>query len=83
MNHFMNALYQNGDGCAVTGYYRDVPFAGKIVNVRCTYGDGLNVYVDLDDAIVIAGHARNALVLDGKELFDGAGAVTKNLHVYF
>lgn len=83
MNHFMNALYQNGDGCAVTGYYRDVPFVGKIANVRCTYGDGLNVYVDLDEPISIAGRDRHALVLDGKELFDGAGAVTKNLHVYF
>jgi len=83
VNHFMNALYQNGDGCAVTGYYRDVPFVGKIANVRCTYGNGLNVYVDLDEPISIAGRDRHALVLDGKELFDGAGAVTKNLHVYF
>lgn len=83
MNSFMNALYQNGKGCAVTGRYRNEPFAGKISNVRCTYGDGLNVYVDLDEPIVIAGHERTALVLDGKELFDGAGPVTENLHVYF
>lgn len=83
MNDFINNLYQNGDGCMVTGYYRDQPFSGRISHTRSTYGGGLNVYVDLDEAIVISGRNRDSLVLDGAELFAGAGVVTRNLHVYF
>lgn len=83
MKSFMNALYQDGEGKTVTGYYRNEPFMGKISDVRCTFGGGLNVYVDLDEAIMIAGHERTALVLDGKELYNGSSTVAQNLHVYF
>jgi len=83
MNSFLNQLYQNGEGCTVTGFYRDQPFEGTISNVRSTYGGGLNVYVELAQPIMIANHERDSLVLDGQELFDGTGPVTRNLHVYF
>lgn len=83
MNLFLNQLYQDGEGRMVTGFYRDQPFEGTIGNVRTTYGGGLNVYVELSQPIMIAGHERDSLVLDGQELFNGAGAVARNLHVYF
>ena len=83
MNSYMNELYQNGNGKQVTGFYRSQPFMGTITNVRSTFGGGLNVYVDLESAITIAGSERDSLVLDGEELFNGTGPVTENLHVYF
>ncbi len=83
MNTFFNNLYQNGEGCTVTGFYREQPFHGKISNVRSTYGGGLNVYVELDHEFTIERHERDSLVLDGEELFNGSGSCTKNLHVYF
>lgn len=88
MKDFMNNLYQNGEGKTVTGRYRGEDFIGTITNVRCCYGGGLNVYVDLEQPIVIAGRERESLVLDGEELANGGGAdlpgrVAENLHVYF
>lgn len=83
MNSFMNALYQDGVGKTVTGEYIGEKFIGTITDVRCTYGGGLNVYVDLETPIVIHRHARNSLVLDGAELFEGSSKVAYNLHVYF
>jgi len=47
MNSFLNALYQDGVSSEISGYYAGQPFLGKISNVRCTYGGGLHVYVDL------------------------------------
>jgi hypothetical protein len=83
MNSFMNALYQDGVGKTVTGNYFGAPFIGTISNVRSSYGNGLNVYVDLESPIVIHGREREALVLDGSELFEGFSPVAENLHVYF
>jgi hypothetical protein len=83
MNDYMNNLYRNGEGCEVTGFYRGVPFMGVINQIRATSGEKLNVYVELDQPISIAGRDRDSLVLDGAELARGSGSVTANLHVYF
>ena len=83
MNSFMNALYQDGTGKTVTGKYLGADFIGTITDVRCTFGNGLNVYVALETPIDIHGRERDGLVLDGAELFEGKSNVAENLHVYF
>lgn len=83
MKDFMNSLYQNGEGKTVTGRYRGEDFLGIISLVRSTYGGGLNVYVELEQPIVISGRERESLVLNGEELANGSGTVASNLHVYF
>ena len=82
-NSFMNALYQDGIGKTVTGWYMGSAFEGVITNVRCTYGNDLNVYVDLTSQIQVGNSSRNSLVLSGSELAEGHSSVTNNLHVYF
>jgi hypothetical protein len=83
MNSFLNALYQDGVGKTVTGEYIGEKFMGTITDVRCTFGGGLNVYVALEDPIVIHNDPRECLVLDGAELAAGSSKVAYNLHVYF
>lgn len=82
MKSFMNALYQDGEGKDVTGVYCNQPFYGQIKSIHCASAGGLNVYVELDDPIVVANDLRTTLVLGGTELFEGNGTLTRNLHVY-
>ena len=85
MNEFINSLYQDGQGKDVTGFYFAQPFMGKIASVRLTYGGGGNVYVDLESPVYLhgaGGTQRDSLVLDGEEIFNGEGDLTRNLHVY-
>jgi len=74
MNSFMNALW-NATGSMVTGFYNDEPFVGDIEDVRTKAGDDLSVVVKTYDG--------ETILLSGSELFEGAGNVTSNLHVYF
>lgn len=74
MNSFMNALW-NATGSMVTGFYNNEPFIGDIENVRTKAGNDLSVTIKTYDG--------ESFVLTGSELFDGAGKVTSNLHVYF
>ena len=82
MKMFMNALYAEGTGKEISGFYLDQPFLGKISNVRCTYGVDLNVYIDLDEAIDIDGDVRDSLVLSGSQIYNGSCCVARNLNVY-
>jgi hypothetical protein len=81
MRLFMNALY-NAVGSTVTGYDGPHPFIGRIVDVRAMAGDDLRVTVELDDP---CGNAPKGdhLLFSGKELYDGGGNLSSNLHVYF
>jgi hypothetical protein len=83
MKLFIENLYQNGVGSQITGYYCDQPFIGTISRVRPTYGGGVNVYLDLEEPILICEDQRNSLVLDGEEIAQGGQNLTENLHVYF
>jgi hypothetical protein len=83
MKLFMNALYADGVGKEISGFYLGNAFLGKIANVRCTYGGGLNVYVDLDEKIDLGGDdVIDTLVIGGAEIYNGGSSVTSNLHVY-
>ena len=83
MNSFFEELWENGEGKAVTGFYFNEPFIGKIRNVRVTYGGGLNVGIDFDEPIVIDGGVRNSAVLGAEEFIPGGEKLGRNLHVYF
>lgn len=74
MNSFMNALW-NATGSMVTGFYKEEPFIGEIVNVRTKAGTDLSVTVATEEG--------ETFVFNGSELFNGAGTCSKNLHVYF
>jgi len=81
MNDYMNALW-NATGSTVTGFDGPHPFIGKISNVRSAAGEDLRVAVTLDEPCGNAA-AGEILLFSGKELFDGYGGFSTNLHVYF
>jgi hypothetical protein len=81
-NTFYNELYQNGEGCSVTGYYCGAPFEGTITMVRSTYGGGLNVYIEIPGGIEVHGGHRDSIVLDAAEMLENSN-LASNIHVYF
>lgn len=81
-NSFIDQLYQNGEGCSVTGRYDGVPFEGVISLVRSTYGGGLNVYIGIPGGIIIRGNQRDSIVVSAEEMLVN-GPLVSNVHVYF
>ena len=71
---FMNRVY-GAIGKEISGYYKDIPFLGKIISTRAKYGNDIQVTVEDDEG--------RWFLIDATELLKGEGVVYTNLHVYF
>jgi hypothetical protein len=81
MNDFMNSLW-GSEGSMITGKVDGIPFLGYVSNVRCKYGQDLQVTISYDeDSVKDVGYCSD--IIDGSEIYNGGNYKFSNLHIYF
>lgn len=60
----------NLEGHVIEGKYHGVPFKGKVVSSRATYGAAIAHLVELEKPITVYGEFRDHVIVNSTDTFD-------------